>query len=671
MGLAEHERSLHRYELVERIAVGGMAEVFRAKAFGPHGFEKILAIKRILPDLAMDPEFEQRFIAEAKLAVALTHANIVQVIDFGRFGGTLFLAMEFVDGPDLAALLKAYVERGRDLPVGPALHIAMELAKGLDFAHRRGVVHRDVSPSNILISREGEVKIADFGIAQAAAESGAARSESRRIMGKWRYMSPEQARGERLGPKSDLFSAGSVLWELFTGRKLFPGDDAGTIVRNVCEMPVARATSLRGDLPPGIDEILGRLLEREPEKRFSDASELLRALLEVSYSRTLVAAAPDVADLVAWAFPPPVAEAQEEPRRIDDIIAAELLGNVERPDQTESRVTAVSSSPPPFDPSDVDQDRPRTVSFIMRGEDSKGIPVWEPEAVDPLAKTQRAASQPQREGVSPAPTAPVPRTPASRAGWYAAAAIALVAAGAAITIFVVRRDDGGRIVAPPPADAAPREGLVEIRSEPAGATIVLDGVERAEKTPATIPVAPGKPHTVELRLPGRRVWTNDSLTIGPGEKVIIPADLEPAVARLRVLSRPPGAEVLIDDTVVGTTPLMRDDIPADDAVHSLTIRKKTFADAIVPVKLADGALVDVDRELEPAVRYGTIKLRVDPWAYVYFNGKKIAEAPIPSLRLPVGRQKLVLVNDAINKQKTVYVDVPATHVGEARFNMND
>src|SRR5262245_10834157 len=136
--LPSSERSLHRYELVERIAVGGMAEVFRAKAFGAHGFEKNLAIKRILPELAEDPEFVERFIAEAKLAVALGHANIVQVLDFGRVGGSLFIAMEYVDGPDLAQLLRAHEERGRRVPLAAALQIAMELAEGLAYAHRRG-----------------------------------------------------------------------------------------------------------------------------------------------------------------------------------------------------------------------------------------------------------------------------------------------------------------------------------------------------------------------------------------------------------------------------------------------------------------------------------------------------------------------------------------------------
>src|SRR5215813_13217482 len=162
-------KSLERYDVLDRIAVGGMAEVFLAKAYGAHGFEKTMAIKRILPELARDPEFEERFIAEAKVAVRLSHANVVQVFDFGRFAGSLFIAMEFIDGLDLAALLRRGKEHGKMVPIAAAFHIAIEIARGLDFAHSHGVVHRDVSPSNILLSRAGEVKIADFGIAVAAA----------------------------------------------------------------------------------------------------------------------------------------------------------------------------------------------------------------------------------------------------------------------------------------------------------------------------------------------------------------------------------------------------------------------------------------------------------------------------------------------------------------------
>src|SRR5262249_50407571 len=154
-----------------------------------------------LPELARDPEFEERFIAEAKVAVRLSHTNIVQVFDFGRFAGSLFIAMEFIDGLDLAAVLRRGKEHGRQLPLPAAFQVAIEIARGLDFAHSHGVVHRDVSPSNILLSRAGEVKIADFGIAVAARPGPNAVAGARKVMGKWRYMSPEQTRGAELSTK--------------------------------------------------------------------------------------------------------------------------------------------------------------------------------------------------------------------------------------------------------------------------------------------------------------------------------------------------------------------------------------------------------------------------------------------------------------------------------------
>src|SRR5215813_7870968 len=180
------QKSLERYDVLDRIAVGGMAEVFLAKAYGAHGFEKTLAIKRILPELARDPEFEARFIAEAKVAVRLSHANVVQVFDFGRIGESLFIAMEYVDGLDLAALLRKLKDEGRQVPLPAAFHIAIEIVRALDFAHGHNVVHRDVSPSNILVSRAGEVKIADFGIAVAARPNRASTNTGpRKVMGKW------------------------------------------------------------------------------------------------------------------------------------------------------------------------------------------------------------------------------------------------------------------------------------------------------------------------------------------------------------------------------------------------------------------------------------------------------------------------------------------------------
>ncbi len=320
------QKSLERYDVLDRIAVGGMAEVFLAKAYGAHGFEKTLAIKRILPELARDPEFEERFIAEAKLAVKLSHTNVVQVFDFGRFAGSLFIAMEYVDGLDLAAMLRRFKERHERVPLPAAFQIAIELARGLDFAHTHGVVHRDVSPSNILLSKAGEVKIADFGIAVAAQPvKGPAGAARRKVMGKWRYMSPEQARGEQLDTRSDMFSAAAVMYELFTGEKLFPGDEAEDILRNIHEMQLPRASETRRGLPARLDEILHQALARRPGDRPPRPAVLLRALTELTYESSIVTTTLDVADAVRYV----VDLTTPTGKRLDDIIRAQLAGVAE------------------------------------------------------------------------------------------------------------------------------------------------------------------------------------------------------------------------------------------------------------------------------------------------------------------------------------------------------
>src|SRR5215813_2018389 len=332
------QKSLERYDVLDRIAVGGMAEVFLAKAYGAHGFEKTLAIKRILPDLARDPEFAARFIAEAKVAVKLSHANVVQVFDFGRIGESLFIAMEFVDGLDLAALLRRFKEERRQVPLSAAFHVAIEIVRALDFAHSHNVVHRDVSPSNILISRAGEVKIADFGIAIAASPHRGGGPGPRKVMGKWRYMSPEQARGDTLDTRSDLFSAASVMFELFTGEKLFPGEESEEIIKNIESMPIPRMSAVRPGLPSRLDDVLAVALARKPIDRPSRPASILRSLIELSYESSIMATALDVAEAVATVLPP---KRMGGRGALDDVIRRQLA------DQSIARRTAVTDGKPP------------------------------------------------------------------------------------------------------------------------------------------------------------------------------------------------------------------------------------------------------------------------------------------------------------------------------------
>src|SRR5882762_2551150 len=333
------QRSLERYDVLDRIAVGGMAEVFLAKAYGAHGFEKTLAIKRILPELASDPEFAARFIAEAKVAVRLSHANVVQVFDFGRIGESLFIAMEFVDGLDLAAMLRRFKDERRQVPLPAAFHIAIEIIRALDFAHSHNVVHRDVSPSNILISRAGEVKIADFGIAIAASPHRGGGTGPRKVMGKWRYMSPEQARGDTLDTRSDLFSAASVIFELFTGEKLFPGDEAEDIIKNIENMPIPKMSGMRPGLPSRLDDVLALALARKPIDRPSRPASILRSLIELSYESSIMATALDVAEALATVIPTKRVDGRGA---LDDVIRRQLADQ-----SVATRRTAVTDGKPP------------------------------------------------------------------------------------------------------------------------------------------------------------------------------------------------------------------------------------------------------------------------------------------------------------------------------------
>jgi serine/threonine protein kinase/tetratricopeptide (TPR) repeat protein len=287
-----------RYTLLEKIGQGGMAEVFRAKSFGVEGFEKVLVIKRILPQLAREPRFVEMFVREAKLAVRLSHANVVQVFDLGRVGDALFIAMEYVHGLDLATLLGWARRRGTQLAVSTAAYVAAEVAKGLDHAHRRrdeqlrplGIVHRDVSPQNVLLSYEGEVKVTDFGIAKAkdtlgAEEDDAPRADGRiAIRGKYAYLSPEQANGATVDARSDIWALGVVMYEMLAGTNPFAAPTVFETLRRVRAAEAPPLELARPDVPREFSDILRRTLAQKPEERYPDAARLHDDLLAFLYS---------------------------------------------------------------------------------------------------------------------------------------------------------------------------------------------------------------------------------------------------------------------------------------------------------------------------------------------------------------------------------------------------
>ena len=275
------------YRLVKKIAVGGMAEVFKAKRTGVEGFEKVVAVKRILPHLSDNKEFVDMFIDEAKMVAGLTHPNIVQISDLGKIEKSYYIAMEYVHGRDLRSILRRAKERGLRLPLDLTVLIVSKVCSALEFAHRkkdeRGrpmlIVHRDISPQNILISFEGDVKLTDFGIAKAA--SKASTTDKGALRGKLLYMSPEQAWGKPMDKRSDVFSLGIVFYEMLTEQKPFLGTSETSILETVRECRVPPPTTINDKIPEKLEKVVMKALERDPEVRYQDAGDMLRDLERV------------------------------------------------------------------------------------------------------------------------------------------------------------------------------------------------------------------------------------------------------------------------------------------------------------------------------------------------------------------------------------------------------
>ncbi len=273
------------YTLLERIAVGGMAEVFKAKRSGVEGFEKVVALKRILPHLSENKEFVDMFVDEAKMVAGLAHPHIVQIFDLGKIERSYYIAMEYVQGRDLRTIEKHAHERGLRLPLDLGLRMVSQVCAALEYAHRkkdeRGhameIVHRDVSPQNILISFEGDVKLVDFGIAKAATK--ASTTDRGALRGKLLYMSPEQAWGRPLDRRSDLFSLGIVLYELVTETKPFVGGGTElTILELVRQCQITPPREVNPRIPESLDRVIMKALAREPDERYQDAGQMQRGL---------------------------------------------------------------------------------------------------------------------------------------------------------------------------------------------------------------------------------------------------------------------------------------------------------------------------------------------------------------------------------------------------------
>ncbi len=494
----EFPRPLGNYTLLRRLAVGGMAELFLARKAGLEGADKDVVIKRILPGLAEDEGFVARFLNEAKLASLLNHAAVVRTYDLGRADGTLFLAQEYVDGVDLRQLLRLLEWSGRRMPPAIAAAIGARVAEALDYAHHLtapggtplGLVHRDVSPDNVLISRDGQVKLVDFGVAKAFAS---APRVTRGILGKIHFMSPEQAQDQPLDGRSDLFSLGALLYLLTTGADAFEGtNDYAVLTQVISQAPLPPSERVPG-YPPRLERIVLKALSKQPADRHPTGAELAAQLNEFARDAGAHLTTRELADFVADALAAPRGQSASVRARF----ATPAMPSV-------AQLSALSDDLQPLPVDTIDRMRP-----VAATRDVAPVPADTARDLKPLPGADTTA--PVRPMVATPVVVPLPAslkhrppiaertgetnltrlTPGSKAVWVAfAAALAL----AALTLFILSNEESEGSGPPPTeAPASLRSQDPESDTRMRGVKPPLPGVGEATPVPEPAPSPEGEP----------------------------------------------------------------------------------------------------------------------------------------------------------------------------------
>ncbi|NOJ95681.1 protein kinase [Corallococcus coralloides] len=354
-----------KYLLLDRVNIGGMAEVWRGKQFGASGFERLVAIKRILPNIAEDEEFISMFIDEAKISVQLTHANIAQIYELGQIASSYFISMEYIPGKDMRAIFDRCRKKGEPAPVPLVAFCVAKMCEGLDYAHRKkdgmgrdlNIVHRDISPQNVLVSFEGEVKVIDFGIAKAAGK--ATKTQAGILKGKFGYMSPEQIRGLPLDRRSDVFAIGVCLYEMLTGERLFVGDSDFSVLEKVRKAEVPSPSTYNRRIPEALERIVLKSLAKDVEERYQYASELGDDLQRFLLTNDSIFGRKDLMQYMKSTFAEEVEREKQRLAEYADIRAPDgMLAAIEAgfsgpspvPTQSMTNIPAVAPSAPPVEP---------------------------------------------------------------------------------------------------------------------------------------------------------------------------------------------------------------------------------------------------------------------------------------------------------------------------------
>ncbi|AKU91848.1 serine/threonine-protein kinase [Vulgatibacter incomptus] len=539
-----------KFFLLQKLGMGGMAEIYRAKMAGSGGFEKELVIKRILPALSSESQFVRMLVNEAKLTVALTHPTIAQIFELGEIEGQYFISMELVEGATLHDLIFLSRKMGRPLTIEQSMYLCIEVLRGLEYAHKRtdgagralGIVHCDVSPDNVMVTWEGGVKLLDFGVARAA-QSSLSNYKEGTLMGKLSYASPEQAEGERFDHRVDLFAVGVMFYELLTDTHPFGRVQTVEALIESRKKKVVPPSKIRAGLPAEIDAFVLKSLARSVENRFQTAKEMADELMDVLFPTPTSAVAEHLSASMRDLYRERIERQQR--LRANDSLHIKVLANA-RSKTGETPVPALPAQPteataPQLPPGQ------GTRIFVSGLSDSTFS-----EPPPPGSRT-RTSSRSVPRSVASGPFRGSPRP-----GLIAAAAAAGLVAGAGSVVGWQRSQ--------PPA--------LVVLSEPAGAEVLFEGVPLG-RTPLVLDDSPvPRGGEVVVRLSGYKdagVRPEAANSLLARAKV----SLESSIGTLRVESQPPGARVTVDGHYVGLTPT---DIPgiATNEAHRVELELRGY-----------------------------------------------------------------------------------------------
>lgn len=530
-GMTEKQRQVGQYYLIEKISQGGMAEIYKGLSYDVHGLKKTVCIKKILPHIAASKEFIDSLIDEAKIAVKLVHGNIAQTYDLGKVGDDYFMVMEFVDGKSLSQIHKRCQAKGHLIPVQYLAHFISEVLSGLDYIHRRAdeggsplnIVHRDMSPQNLMVSYSGTVKIIDFGIAKGGFKVGA--TDSGILKGKFAYMSPEQAYGDMIDNRSDIFSVGIILHEMLAGARLFKASDSRETIRNVRRAKIEPPSMLQPDVPDELDRIAMKALAKDRRHRYSHASEMRDDLIKFLHSHYPEFKTSDAAAFVQDVYKDEFTNPQREEADAKTPFLIIDHTNSALADESQFEVTGRTKAPIDFSEYML-EDASDTASKDL---EAPSEPDEEPSPPDSAKKYMRRGPPLRKILLKPGIFIPI-----------VVAAATLIA----VTVMLIAR----QVKSPPKVESSYAEVMVV--TDPADSDVLLDGNTQGQSSPVIIRnIETGRDHTLVVKKEGY-TSSERALNLTPGEfqslSIVLSQKALPT-ATLDLETNPPGATVFLDD----------------------------------------------------------------------------------------------------------------------------